>query len=483
MRIPRHKTAIRRTENSRPIKVAMSESLISEETTVFDYGCGHGTDVRLLKARNITASGWDPVHFPSGKKASAQVVNLGYVLNVIEKPDERSHVLQNAWSLAERLLIVSGRLDIDARRQKEGARYSDGCITELGTFQKFFEQQELQELIDTTLETESVAAAPGIFLVFRDPSERESFIASRFRRRASQPRLRRSDVLFEEHRDDLEPLMQFVSDRGRLPELDELSNSPALLVHFGSLKRAFALVRRVTGPEAWEELKELRRQDLLVFLALAAFPKRPKFSWFSLGIQRDIRALFGSYTKAQAAADKLLFSAGDSTALRYAALKSEVGKKMPEAIYVHVDARDSLPPVLRVYEGCARVLLGNVLDATLVKLRLTQPSVSYLVYDAFDRDPHPALRSATNVDFTTRRVRRRDYEDSANPPVLHRKEEFVPKDYPGREKFARLTRQEESRGLYVNPSGIGTRDGWSAVVERSGFELRGHRLVRQKNAN
>jgi len=47
-----------------------------------------------------------------------------------------------------------------------------------------------------------------------------------------------------------------------------------------------------------------------------------------------------------------------------------------------------------------------------------------------------------------------------NPPILHRKETFLPPDDPRRERFARLTRQEEKYGLYAETSTIGTREGW-----------------------
>lgn len=73
------------------------------------------------------------------------------------------------------------------------------------------------------------------------------------------------------------------------------------------------------------------------------------------------------------------------------------------------------------------------------------------------------------------------YDDSTveNPPLLHRKDAFVTADHPLREKFARLTRQEERHGLLKNASTIGTRAGWEARVE-CGFRLAGHRLLREK---
>ena len=50
----------------------------------------------------MEASGWDPAFFPTESKRPAQVVNLGFVLNVIGKPAERVSVVREAWALANR---------------------------------------------------------------------------------------------------------------------------------------------------------------------------------------------------------------------------------------------------------------------------------------------------------------------------------------------------------------------------------------------
>jgi hypothetical protein len=47
-----------------------------------------------------------------------------------------------------------------------------------------------------------------------------------------------------------------------------------------------------------------------------------------------------------------------------------------------------------------------------------------------------------------------------------------------REKFARLTTQEEKQGLLDDASEIGTREGWVKRLAERGFALKGHRLVR-----
>jgi hypothetical protein len=49
-------------------------------------------------------------------------------------------------------------------------------------------------------------------------------------------------------------------------------------------------------------------------------------------------------------------------------------------------------------------------------------------------------------------------------------------------KFARLTEQEEQRGLLDETAALGTRDAWQARLAVAGFALRGHRLVRSPEA-
>ena len=150
----------------------------------------------------------------------------------------------------------------------------------------------------------------------------------------------------------------------------------------------------------------------------------------------------------------------------------------PSALYVHHTAVEHLPPVLRVYEGCGRQLAGAVDGLTLIKLFRRRARVSYLAYEDFDRVAHPALRSAVVADLKRLDLRFRDYTRSRNPPILHRKELFVPDDYPGRQLFARLTAREDRLGLLRVSSTIGTRNGWLAVLSSRGMSIHGHRISR-----
>jgi hypothetical protein len=71
-------------------------------------------------------------------------------------------------------------------------------------------------------------------------------------------------------------------------------------------------------------------------------------------------------------------------------------------------------------------------------------------------------------------------EAHANPPILHRKETFLAPDHPLRERFARLSAQEEKQGLLDDTTTIGTRDGWQRRLHETGFLLRGHGLVKKR---
>lgn len=59
------------------------------------------------------------------------------------------------------------------------------------------------------------------------------------------------------------------------------------------------------------------------------------------------------FTKVFCQGDNLLFRSGNVEAEYEACKRATVGKLLPNALYVHREALDSLEPLLRVYEGCA----------------------------------------------------------------------------------------------------------------------------------
>ncbi|MFZ4729923.1 MAG: hypothetical protein ACOYMQ_14865 [Pseudanabaena sp.] len=149
--------------------------------------------------------------------------------------------------------------------------------------------------------------------------------------------------------------------------------------------------------------------------------------------------------------------------------QSKVGKKLPTALYVHISAIASLAPQLQECDRQARSLLPKERKFTIIKFNYEQPKISYLFYPEFDTDPHPALHHSIQVDLQIQTTQQRDYYQSPNPPILHRKETFVNQDYPLYQIFAQLTKQEEAICLFHETRTIGTRKGWEQRLQEYNF--------------
>jgi DNA phosphorothioation-associated putative methyltransferase len=104
------------------MKSALYDGLINPSVSVFDYGSGHGQDIALLTDQGIACTGWDPVFRPAAPRSPADVVNLGFVINVIEDPDERAATLRQAWQLCRRVLVVAAQVHVAGRGQSGIAR-------------------------------------------------------------------------------------------------------------------------------------------------------------------------------------------------------------------------------------------------------------------------------------------------------------------------------------------------------------------------
>ncbi len=481
-RIERHKAAIARTELSRPVRLAVEADLFSSETTFFDYGCGYGGDISCIHNLGYSSTGWDPYYSPDTPLIAADVVNLGYVINVIEDTGERREALIKAWELTRQVLIVSAQVLISDRTRGQIA-YGDGVVTRRNTFQKYYEQEELKTYIEQVLEIEAIPVALGIYFVFRDASLGQSFRASRYRSRATTPKIRVPSKRFEDYRELLTPLMKFISDRGRLPVKGEIGQQLELLAEFASFKRAFQVILQVTDSQEWEEIAQKRREDLLVYFALSKFSHRPKLAELKPQIQEDIKALFGSYKQLLLSADEMLFGVGNLAIIDQCCQKSEVGQKLPNSLIVHVSSLESLNPLLRLYEGCASRTIGRMDSANVVKFHTKAPKISYYFYPNFDLEPHPTLAASMQIDLRDLQVFYTNYDDDSNPPVLHQKDTLVTCDYPQYAKFAKLSDQEQDWGLLDNWQEIKRLQGWQKCLIEHCATIENYQLRWRKDAD
>lgn len=474
--IERHKAALKRAELSRPVRIAVETGLFDSETTFFDYGCGQGEDVRQIANLGYSSSGWDPYYCPDTELQPSDIVNLGYIINVIEDIAERRQALIKAWELTRKTLIISAQVLVDDRRRGLVA-YGDGIVTNRNTFQKYYEQEELKLYIDQVLEVESIPAGLGIYVVFRNEAEAEFFRASRLYSRLSTPRIQTKVRNFEDYQELLTPLMDFYTKRGRLPIKGELASESAIKAEFRSYQRAFKLVLQATDRQEWDAIAEKRRQDLLVYLALGKFSGRPTIRKLAPEIKADVKALFGSYKQACTIADLLLINVGDMKKIANLCQESEIGKQLNNAIAVHVSALEKLPPLLRLYEGCASRNFYRLENANIIKLYYNKPKITYLVYPEFDTQAHPTLQATMEVDLHNLSVTYHDISDETNPLILHQKDALVAPDHPSYKKFVRLTKKEQKSGLLENGDAIRRLHGWLRCLREHEITIQGHKLT------
>jgi len=446
--IARHRTALSRSGLSAPVQALLRHALLTPGETFFDYGCGRGDDVRGLQANGFAAQGWDP-HYAAGEaRLAADVVNLGFVVNVIEDFDERVTALRNAFQLTRQVLAVAVMLY--GNMPPPGRPYRDGYRTQRNTFQKYFTQSEFKEFVETALDAEAIPVGPGILLVFADKMVEQRFLFGRQRSRRSvsterfhrlprshapvTPRIRTSrlQALLVEHRARMDALWEYWLELGREPQADEFDGSAVLGAAFGSWRRVLRIALATQAQARLETAVARRRDDLLVFLALRLFERRQPYRQLDSGLQRDIKAHFGDYTNALQAAQQALKEVAQPALLDDAAREaSERGLGYyvdSDHLQLETGLVSRLPARLRLYIGCASVLYGDLSGVDVVKLHLRSGKLSLLKFDDFHGKPIPLMTERIKI-----RLRDLDidfYRYDENPPPLYYKGRYMNEEAP-----------------------------------------------------
>ena len=446
--VARHRTAISRPGLSAPMKALDRHGFLNGNYTLFDYGCGRGGDLAALAAAGIPACGWDPYFAPDAPLKASDLVNLGFVLNVIEEPQERTEVLQAAYKLARRLLSIavmtSGRMP-----SGQLLPHRDGFLTTRGTFQRSFSQQELRTLVEGSIGEEAIAVGPGVFFVFRDKVLEQRFLDRRRRRSPAPAPFRttvppvdrrpvaRAEALLEENRELVDSMWQRALELGRLPHLDELQSELGheILARLGSLAKATRLACAVHDGDDLAGTAQARTDDLTLYFALNLFGNRQRYRELPLELQRDVRAFFGSYANAQSCARKLLFSLADPEVLEAVSAEAQAdGVGHFDGMgSIQVDSRllDHLPIELRAYVGCAEQLYGDISEADLVRLKLGSRKVTLLKYHHYEVSPLPLLRERVKIDLRRQRIRIHDYGRRGPAYLLYMKSLYMDESLPG----------------------------------------------------
>ncbi|NWH04733.1 DNA phosphorothioation-associated putative methyltransferase [Desulfobacter latus] len=369
--IQRHKTAISRRNFSKPVQTLLEYNFLNPNVTFFDYGCGQGDDLQALKKMGMDVQGWDPVFNPSNEKRPSDIVNLGFVINVIEDPIERVDVLHQAFDLTKKVLVVSVML-IRVNGEPGGKPYKDGVITQKGTFQKYFTQNELAQYLEDVLNTSAIAVGPGIFYVFKEIEAYQDFLSRRSRKEidwnelslklypdSEERRKARRETLYQENQDLFEAFWKTMLDIGRLPKQSEFSQYDEIKRIAGSFKAAKRLFIDRYGKETLDQAFEIRKNDLLVYLALSNFQKKIPFKNLSIQLQTDIKTFTGGYRNGLEESKRLLFEMGKPGRVEKLCHETSFGIFDHKALYFHRSLISRLHPVLRIMVGCAEMLYSR----------------------------------------------------------------------------------------------------------------------------
>jgi len=490
--VSRHLTALSRNNLSAPMQCLARHGFLDGSLSVFDYGCGRGDDIRNLSTNQITVSGWDPHYAPDNPKHPADIVNLGFVINVIEDIQERIEALAGAYQLSHRLLVVSAML-VNQNAFK-GLAFNDGVLTQRGTFQKYFSQTELKGFLEDVLDREAIPVAPGIFYIFKDADAEQRFLLGRQRSTRNHlrlsarpllpkaPKISRATQRHQLHQTLIEPLWQQALMLGRLPEKIEIANPLALTEGFASVNKALRYLLEHAEPSLLEQARQNRINDLLTYFALQAFSRRKPYKHLDNTLQNDIKAFFGDYPQAISQAQTELFQLGKperiAAACQQAAEQGLGYLDMEAALHVHSSQVNELPVPLRIYVGCATVLYGDIEQADLIKIHSQSGKLSLMRYDDFIGQPLPRLLERVKINLREQTFDLYQYGEDYEPPYLYLKSRFINEEFPNYAEQAHFDEQLQALRLF-DLSGYGSKpNDFQETLANARWAINGFQLVR-----
>ena len=496
----RHRTALSRRGLSTPVQ-ALWRHCFLDSAEFFDYGCGRGDDLAALRQAGVVARGWDPHFAPDEPRIESDVVNLGFVLNVIEDPVERRRALAGAWNLTRRVLaigvLIGGRTAFERYRL-----VADGVLTSRNTFQKYFTTDELVTFVENVTSRQPVVVAPGLVFVFRGDEDEQSFLRDRLRqsvlsppprrerpaapeRQVRVPRVRVAKVdKWAQNADILDQFWADCLDLGRLPAEDESSAVPLVREALGTPNRVLARLLGERGEADFIAARKQQEEETLVYLSLQLFERRKSASALSERTLRDIQAFWGGQTRAQDEAKALLFGAGNADRICAACqLAAEQGLghyEAGEGLHVVGERIARLPPVLRVYVGCAERLFGEAASADVCKIHDRTGKLSLLHYDNFWGKPLPLLVERVKIDLRRLRIEFFEYDGNPyEPRPLYLKSRWMVDDDPRYDEqrgFDQALARVPGLDLTGHGPGAGELDDG---LKNAALQIRGWRLIRR----
>ena len=147
-----------------------------------------------------------------------------------------------------------------------GTEFSDGIVTNSGSFQKIYTQNEFRQYLEAILGRKPYMASLGIAYVFKDESVESSHLAQL----SITPLKRARADLFSQFAADPagQELVETTRKLGRPPLPSEFDQYPTLLLRFGPRSRIDRLVSGLLNPQSLAEARDAKRNDILTYFAM-----------------------------------------------------------------------------------------------------------------------------------------------------------------------------------------------------------------------
>ncbi|MDV7106081.1 DNA phosphorothioation-associated putative methyltransferase [Vibrio sp. TH_r3] len=488
--IDRHRTALVRHELSAPMKTLIKRGYLEGSYSIFDYGCGRGDDLRELQSHGLDALGWDPNFQPDNDKVNSSIVNLGFVLNVIENKDERLEALLNAWDLTEKFLVVSVMLANESYIA-QFKPYKDGVITSRNTFQKYYSQSEIKAYIERNLQEDVITVAPGIFYVFKDKLEEQQYLQNKFKRAHTWQQLTspleveakdKAKLLVIQHQDLFDQFWGTCLNLGRIPTNDEFEHSDKIRKLIGSHKRIFNLLQEIFTTKEFAQAERNRKEDLLLYLTMGLFEKRKPYTQQPEPLKRDIKALFNNYKTAINLASELLFAIADTDLVLQQCIKAN--KQLPasllnqgHSLIFHRKSMNRLPLLLRVYIGAGLQIYGELNEEIdLIKIHITSGKLTLMAYDDFEKSV-PFLSERIKIKMADQNIDFFDYLNEERRPPLLNKHLYMSTKHPNYKKQRNFdTRLAKLMGFNSSKETLMIRTEFETLLNNTNKQIRGFSL-------
>lgn len=424
----RHRTALKRKKLSSCMGALVDSSLVTNNSEIFDYGCGRGDDVSILAQNNFEkVSGWDPYFAKDNAiPKKSEFVSLSFVLNVIEDADERHSVLKKAFKIASKALVFSVMLEHQNTLQF-AYPFNDGYLTSINTFQKYYSAPEIEAVVKEQLNETPIKLGPGIYIVFKDKSLEQEYLFKRQLGLLVETKTAVKDDAGDRFAEALvSKMVKTILSFGRVPKLTELKAK-----FQGEISKARVSYNRLSrlalSQISISDLKHVREAfsaEILIFLAINRFDGRVKYGDLPEKFQIDVKVHFGSLKSANEEAERLLFSLSDTNGLISAALDAEragYGYLIGTKFRCHSEQRDRLPTNLRLFYKIGERLHRSLTETDIIQLHLETKKMAFLIVNDFKKTALPRIHSREIINFATQDIVVVPHQEKEQVRILFRK--------------------------------------------------------------